>query len=93
MDFKHESNCIFLENEEGIRIAEVTFPDIAENVVNVNHTFVDGSLRGQGIAGKLMEELAKRLEKESKKAFLTCSYAITWFERSEKYKHLISKEK
>ncbi len=93
MEFKQESNRIYLENEEGSMIAEVTFPAISEQVVNINHTFVDDSLRGQGIAGKLMEEVVKQLKAENKKASLTCSYAIKWFEKNKQYRDLIlSKE-
>lgn len=93
MEFKHDSNRIYLENEEGNMIAEVTFPEVKENVVNINHTFVDDSLRGQGIAGKLMEEVVKRLKAENKKAYLTCSYAIMWFEKNKQYSDLISNNK
>ena len=28
-------------------LAEVTFPSISDDTVNINHTFVDHSLRGQ----------------------------------------------
>ena len=42
-------------------LAEITFPYLDSKTVDVNHTFVDSSLRGQGIAGKLMEELVKDL--------------------------------
>lgn len=91
MEFKNESNRIYLEDEEGKLIAEVTFPEIKEQLVNINHTFVDDSLRGQGIAGKLMEEVARKLKKENKKAVLTCSYAIKWFEKNKGYEDIISK--
>lgn len=90
MEFKHESNRIYLENEEGKMIAEVTFPEVSRDIVNVNHTFVDDSLRGQGIAGRLMEELVKRLKEDKKKAQLTCSYAVMWFEKNNQYRDLIS---
>ncbi len=89
MEFKHDGNRIYLENGEGKMVAEVTFPNVAENVVNINHTFVDDSLRGQGIAGKLMEEVVKRLKAENKKARLTCSYAIMWFEKNKQYRDLM----
>lgn len=92
MDFKHESNRIYLENETGKLLAEVTFPIFKNQVVNVNHTFVDDTLRGQGIAGKLMEEVAGQLKDENKKAVLTCSYAVKWFEKNEQYKDLIYEE-
>lgn len=86
MDFKHDINRIYLENEKGECIAEVTFPTVSENKVNVNHTYVDRSLRGQGVADKLMTALAKDLKKNNKKAVATCSYAVDWFEKHPEYK-------
>ena len=82
MKFTTESNRIFLKGESGKILAEVTFPDIGEHTVEINHTFVDDSLRGQGIAGQLMEEAAKKIEADGKKARLTCSYAIKWFQKN-----------
>jgi len=92
MEFKQESNRIYMDNEQGITIAEVTFPNIKEQVVNLNHTYVDDSLRGQGVAGKLLVEVAKQLRKESKKAILTCPYAVNWFSKNPEY-HDILEEK
>jgi predicted GNAT family acetyltransferase len=91
MEFKHETNRIYFDDGTGKTIAEVTFPDINQNSVEINHTFVDDSLRGQGVAGKLMEELAKRLRAEGKTAVLTCSYAISWFEKNKGNEDLISR--
>jgi len=92
MEFQYEDNRIYLENEVGRLIAEVTFPAIKGQLVNIDHTFVDDSLTGQGIAGKLMEEVASKLKKENKKAVLTCSYAVNWFEKNGQYEDIISKE-
>ncbi len=91
MEFKKEAGRIYLENEKGEMIAEVTFPSISETVVNINHTFVDNSLRGQGIAGKLMEEVVKELRASGKAAVPTCSYAVMWFEKNKQYDSLLSK--
>lgn len=85
MDFKYGSNRIYLENQNGECVAEVTFPKVAENEVNINHTFVDRSLRGQGVADKLVRELADHLRKTDKKAVSTCSYAVDWFENHPEY--------
>mgnify|MGYP000848478914 CR=1 FL=1 len=61
MDFIEESNRIYCKDSQGKVIAEVTFPDIRYHVVNLDHTFVDDSLRGQGVAGKLMEEAVRKI--------------------------------
>lgn len=89
MEFKHEESRIFLNNEEGKTIAEVTFPETSDNTVNINHTFVDGSLRGQGVADKLLSELAQELKSKNKKAIATCSYAVGWFEKHPEYEDLL----
>jgi predicted GNAT family acetyltransferase len=86
MDFKYENDRIYMENEKGECLAEVTFPEVSQNKVNVNHTYVDRSLRGQGVADKLMTALAKDLKKNNKKAVATCSYAVDWFEKHPEFK-------
>nr|WP_308742602.1 GNAT family N-acetyltransferase [uncultured Anaerocolumna sp.] len=92
MEFKHESNRIYMDNEQGRTIAEVTFPEVKDGVVDINHTFVDESLRGQGIAGKLMKEAAEQLRKENKKVILTCPYAVGWFDKNKEYDDILEKK-
>lgn len=91
MDFTHNENQIALYSETEELLAEVTFPYTDETTVNINHTFVDSSLRGQGIAGKLMQELVEDLKKRELKAIPTCSYALNWFEKHKEYENLIKK--
>jgi predicted GNAT family acetyltransferase len=80
MNFIHENNKIYLNDDNNHMVAVVTFPKEKENVVNIDHTYVDSSLRGQGIAGKLMEETIAQLRENHQKARPTCSYAVKWFE-------------
>lgn len=91
MNFTHNENQIALYSETGELLAEITFPYIDKDTVDINHTFVDPSLRGQGIAGKLMNELTDELRKRGLKAVPTCSYAVGWFEKHPEYSHLINK--
>lgn len=93
MNFIYEENRIYLEDMNGKTIAEITFPEVSKNVVEINHTFVDDSLRGQGIAGKLVEEAAKKLREDGKKAYPTCSYAVHWFEKNTDYADILSENK
>lgn len=89
MEFIEESNRIYCKDSQGKVIAEVTFPDIRYHVVNLDHTFVDDSLRGQGIAGKLMEETVRKIRREGKKVIPTCSYAVKWFEKNTQHGDLL----
>lgn len=79
MEFRKESGRIFATDETGKLLAEVTFPE-REGVAVINHTFVDDSLRGQGVAGQLLRAVADALRQDGRKARATCSYAIRWFQ-------------
>lgn len=89
MNFIHEENKIYLNDENSHMIAVVTFPKIDDKVVNIDHTYVDSSLRGQGIAGKLMEETVKQLRQNNFKAKASCSYAVKWFEEHPEYSDIL----
>ncbi len=80
MEFQYEENRVFLEDQNGKLIAEITFPVYAENVVDIDHTFVDPCLRGQGVADRLVRAAIERIEKNDRKAVASCSYAARWFE-------------
>lgn len=76
MDFKYESNRIYLE-DNGKLLAEVTFP-LKDNVAVIDHTFVDESLRGQGIASKLVSLAVEEISRNGWKLEASCPYAIKW---------------
>ena len=80
MEFKKEEGRIFLE-KEGKILAEIEYENIENNEFNIYHTFVDDSLRGQGIASKLVEMAVEEIEKRRGKVSATCSYAKAWLER------------
>ncbi|MGP1611948.1 MAG: GNAT family N-acetyltransferase [Catonella sp.] len=89
MEFKENTEKIWMENDEGKIIAYVEFPEI-NGIANVMHTVVDPSLRGQGVAGRLMEALVAKMEKEDRKLELTCSYAIDWFNKNREYANVLA---
>lgn len=89
MNFIYMSNKIYLDNNSNEILAEVTFPDVDDSTVDINHTYVSDTLRGQGIAGKLMEAVVNQLQSQNKKAVLSCSYAQAWFEKHPQYNYLI----
>ncbi|MDE5795057.1 MAG: N-acetyltransferase, partial [Muribaculaceae bacterium] len=66
MDFITEKDRIYATNPAGNVIAEVTFPT-EDGVSTIDHTFVDPSLRGEGIAGKLVKLAADKILAEGNK--------------------------
>ncbi len=90
MNWQAEENRVWVEDAAGQLLAEVTFPVSGENTVDINHTFVDESLRGQGMAGQLLQRAADRIRQDGKRAVPTCSYAIRWFEKHPEYADILS---
>ncbi|MDE6648353.1 MAG: N-acetyltransferase [Muribaculaceae bacterium] len=88
MDFITEKDRIYATDPAGDIIAEVTFPT-KDGVSTIDHTFVDPSLRGEGIAGKLVKLAADKITAEGNQIAATCSYAVAWFKRHPEY-HLVS---
>lgn len=75
MDFLKSENKIYLEDENGKIIAEIDFEKLEDNKYNIYHTFVDDSLRGRGIASKLVEAAVKEIKSRNGIVEATCSYA------------------
>lgn len=86
MVFIEESGRIYAVDETGAVTAEILFDDEGEDTVCVVRTYVDESLRGQGIAGKLMEAAAEAAKKRGKKVAAACSYAEAWLQKHPEYK-------
>ena len=81
MQWIEESNRIFLLDDRKQTAAEITFPTGDGADVVIDHTYVDPALRGQGIAGSLMERTVALLRRTGRKARPVCPYAVTWFEK------------
>jgi len=88
VEFLHDQDSIYAIDKSGDRIAEVTFP-ISDGVANINHTYVDPALRGQGIAGQLMTAAVEQIRSAGLKARPTCSYAIKWFAEHPEYLYML----
>lgn len=80
MQFQETDGRIWAEDQAGKLVAEITFPETRPGVADIDHTFVDASLRGQGAAGRLVEAAVAQLRRRDMKAVPTCSYAQRWFQ-------------
>lgn len=74
MEIKHNNQKFYIEKDNVI-IAYIYYEFYNENVINVLSTVVDESLRGQGVAKKLMEEVILFAQKNNYKIIPTCSFA------------------
>ncbi|PIC99575.1 GNAT family N-acetyltransferase [Sporosarcina sp. P29] len=83
--FLKGENRFYLENDEGQLIAEITFTTPNPAIFIIDHTFVDPSLRGKGIAQSLVKEVVTKARAEDRKILPLCPFAKLEFERKEEY--------
>lgn len=89
MEFEQGNNRFYKE-KDGKLIAEVTYVPQGDSVA-IDHTFVDPSLRGQGIAEQLVDRVVEEMQKEQKKIVAVCPYVVELFKRKpDKYEHIIA---
>jgi predicted GNAT family acetyltransferase len=89
MDYIYEENRIYAQKENGLLLAEVTFPVRDDKRVNVDHVYVDMSLRGQGIASDLMLEAYNYIKNKGLLIIAKCPYAISWFKKHPEYQDIV----
>ena len=86
MEFTKTNNGFVKYDENGRVIAEITYATTSNpNVVVADHTFVDSSLRGQGVAGKLLDILVKDMADQNKKIKASCSYVVKKFQEDSSF--------
>ena len=87
MTLQHHDNGkqgeFFLLDEQGKKIAKLTYFYETPDTINANHTFVDDSLRGQGMADKLYQALIHFIQAKKLTLHPTCSYIARKWERTQ----------
>lgn len=85
------TNKFYIGDNEQEPLAEITFKEKDANTIIADHTYVSDTLRGQGIAGKLVEVLTSYAREENKKIEPLCSYVQSKMEKTPEYQDLIAK--
>lgn len=88
--FEEEKNRFVLK-EEGKDVAEITWQMKGLRHMVVDHTFVDSSQRGKGLAEKLVLAVIEKAKKEDLKIIPTCSYVVSYFDKHKEYNDLIAR--
>lgn len=88
--FQEEKNRFVLK-EEGKDVAEITWQMKGLRHMVVDHTFVDSSQRGKGLAEKLVLAVIEKAKKEDLKIIPTCSYVVSYFDKHREYNDLIAR--
>lgn len=92
MDIKHlemKDRGAFVIKRDHERIAELTYKRDGKTI-NIDHTEVDQSLRGQGVGEQLVEEAVKFARESNLKITATCPYASKILSRNSEYSDVFS---
>lgn len=84
MDIQHQDSKrggVFFMEAQGKRLAEITYQWQEASTIVADHTWVDDSLRGQGIARKMLDVLVDFARKNQLKIIPQCSYVEVVFRR------------
>lgn len=84
MNFEINNEKIFysVDNKE---LAYILLDYTSDGLVVLEKVFVDPSLRGQGIASKIMEFAAEYFKNKKIITVPMCSYANTWYLKHKDY--------
>ncbi len=78
----YEGQGFYIHDENKEILAELNYKRV-NNILIADHTEVSESLKGQGIAGKLFNELVKYAREKKYKIDPVCSYIEKKFEKSD----------
>lgn len=91
MEIKEEKSRFALLNDEGVEIGEMTWSDAGEEIMIIDHTFVDSTYRGQHLAEKLVAAGVDKARRDNKKIIPLCPYAKKEFDRKPEYGDVLKK--
>ena len=85
MNYKYEKDKIYANDEKGELMAKADFCVVGKGIIDIAHVYTNPVLRGQGVAGQLMEAVVEYMRENNLKAVASCSYAYSWL---QKYKDI-----
>ena len=85
----HRGGEFFIERD-GRHIAEITYQYQNEATIVADHTWVDNSLRGQGVARQLLDVLVAFAREKQLKIVPTCSYVDVMFQREAEFADVVA---
>lgn len=89
---KKAENKFYIGEDVKEPIAEITFNRSSGNKIVVDHTYVSDELRGQGIAGKLVDQVVSYAREQNKKIIPLCPYVKRKLEDTEEYHDIIAEQ-
>lgn len=88
MELKHQEsetrNRFYLE-DDGKEVGEMTYIYVKDHIIDLNHTEIDKSYRGQNLGQKLIEAVIDYARKNELNITASCPYAKKMIEKNDNY--------
>jgi len=86
---QNESKGAAYLTKDGSRLAEMTYSIAGSELIIIDHTMVDSSLKGQGAGTKLLLSIVEKARKENFKILPLCPFARSVFDKHESIKDVL----
>lgn len=85
MEIKEEKSRFVLLNDQGEEAGEITWSNAGDDLMIVDHTFVDPTYRGQKLAEKLVLATVEKARRDDQKILPLCPFAKKEFNEKPEY--------
>lgn len=85
-----KGNSFVALDENQKEAGNITWFALKDNVIDVDHTYVDDAYRGQGIAKKLLQCVIEMVKADGLTIIPSCSYAAKVLKSSDEYQNLLA---
>jgi predicted GNAT family acetyltransferase len=87
--FGKNKDRFYMGESEDKALAEVTFKKHKDNIIILDHTYVNRSLRGKGMGKILVDRVVAYARENKLKIIPTCPFAKDIMEMSEAYRDVL----
>lgn len=86
-----DGNGMFYIEKDGDIIAELTYKEMDNGILTIDHTETNPEMEGKGLASKLVKHTVEYAREKNIKIDPLCAYAAKQFERHEEYREVQAK--
>lgn len=83
--FVEEANRFAIKTDDGREAGEITWSSAGDDLIIVDHTFVDPEFRGNQLAQQLVHHVAEKARRDGQKILPLCPFAKKEFTEKSEY--------